>query len=138
MVLWLLTFSTIFSLRVEQWMVPSVTTVEPKFSFANRKGHAPLDCLFETETGSAVFTVYEGTMWDAGTRARALQPDDYTVTPEGYPAHKRCPHAYPAGGIAGIVALYRLAVSVAAQHTYLGFWILCPRVREHIRGVGAL
>ena len=82
LVFWILTFSTIFSLRVEQWMVPSVTTLEPEFSFADKKGHVPLDCLFETETGNSIFTIYEGTMWEAGTRARALLPADYTVTPE--------------------------------------------------------
>ena len=63
-------------------MVPSVTTLEPEFSFADKKGHVPLDCLFETETGNSIFTIYEGTMWEAGTRARALLPADYTVTPE--------------------------------------------------------
>lgn len=79
---WLLTFSTFFSMRVEEWMVPSVTTIEPEFSFADHIGHAPLDCLFETEMGDEIFTVYEGTMWDAGIRARILLSTDYTVTPE--------------------------------------------------------
>lgn len=75
---WLLVFSTLFSLRVEQWMVPSVTLAEARTEGVDEV--LSLDCLFDTEEGLTLFAPYEGAAWEAGDRARIVEPYSYRLT----------------------------------------------------------
>ena len=75
---WFLVFSTLFSLRVEQWMVPSVIVAEPRTEGFDTV--LTLDCLFDTEEGLSLFAPYEGAAWEAGTRVRIIEPASYQLT----------------------------------------------------------
>ncbi len=75
---WFLVFSTLFSLRVEQWMVPSVIVAEPREEGFDTV--LTLDCLFDTEEGLSLFAPYEGAAWEAGTRVRIIEPASYQLT----------------------------------------------------------
>ena len=75
---WFLVFSTLFSLRVEQWMVPSVTVAEARTEGVDDV--LSLDCLFDTEEGLALFAPYEGAAWEAGDRVRIVEPYFYRLT----------------------------------------------------------
>ena len=76
MILWLLLFSTFFSLRVEQLMVPDVYVIPP--SPMDQK--IPLDCLFFDENGvMTLFRVREETGWEEGLRASILPSQQYTL-----------------------------------------------------------
>lgn len=78
LVFWLIAFSTFFSIRVEQWMTPVITT-----SGANQLDELPLDCLqWEDEMNARLFQVQEGTDWSLGTRAREVSPLQYVILPE--------------------------------------------------------
>ena len=78
LVFWLIAFSTFFSIRVEQWMTPVITTTA-----SNQFDELPLDCLqWEDEMNARLFTVQEGTNWSLGTRAREVSPLQYMILPE--------------------------------------------------------
>lgn len=80
MVLWFLIFSTIFSVRVEQLMIPIVTECSPYTSQTSTEAVLDLDCLFQDEEGLPVlYQTYEGLDWDAGLRVKAVSPTVYTV-----------------------------------------------------------
>lgn len=75
MILWLLLFSTFFSLRVEQLMAPDVYAISP-----NRQDQAPLDCLFFDENGMpTLYRVHEETGWEEGLRASVIPAQQYTI-----------------------------------------------------------
>ena len=82
LVLWLLIFSTFFSLRVEKLMLPKVTLAEPKAPYGVTTYHLPLDCAFQGEQGPLIFTLYEGLMWEKGTRTMLVDPLTYSFTDE--------------------------------------------------------
>lgn len=73
-----LIFSTIFSLRVERWMVPAVTLADAREEGIDMV--LSLDCLFDTEDGPTLFAPYEGAAWEAGARARIMEPYSYWLT----------------------------------------------------------
>lgn len=80
MVLWFLIFSTIFSVRAEQLMIPLVTQCAPYTSQTSTEAVLDLDCLFQDEEGLPVlYQTYEGLDWDAGLRVKAVSPMAYTV-----------------------------------------------------------
>lgn len=79
-VLWFLIFSTIFSVRTEQLMIPLVTECAPYTSQTSTEAVLDLDCLFQDEEGLPVlYQTYEGLDWDAGLRVKAVSPMVYTV-----------------------------------------------------------
>lgn len=83
LVLWLLVFSTIFSLWVEQIMVPWVTVTRPVKASSGETGRISLDCLQENEAGSPViYQTYEGTGWEEGTRISIMPQDSYRILEE--------------------------------------------------------
>ena len=75
---WLIAFSTLFSIRVEQWMTPVVTVTG-----ANKDDELPLNCLqWEDETIPHLFRLEEGTEWSPGTRAKEYSAANYAIMPE--------------------------------------------------------
>ena len=80
---WFLIFSTFFSLRVEQLMLPLVTECAPTFSRDSTTARLPLDCLFPGEGGAPVlYQTYEGLGWDSGLRVTLAPPNGYAVEAE--------------------------------------------------------
>lgn len=77
LIFWLIAFSTLFSIRVEQWMTPVVSVTA-----MNNNDELPLSCLQWDEEGSHLFQLEEGSDWSDGTRAREFPPDSYTLLPE--------------------------------------------------------
>ena len=83
LVFWLIAFSTLFSIRVEQWMTPVVTT-----NGTNQFDELSLSCLrWEQWEGEEMmiphlFTLQEGTDWSLGTRSREYPASQYTILPE--------------------------------------------------------
>lgn len=73
---WLLIFSTVFALRVEKLMIPSVVTTS-----VTSNGTVPSDCIFYNDDGETVlYQTYEGTDWEEGTRVSVVPSDRYTVS----------------------------------------------------------
>lgn len=81
LVFWLLGACTFLAAKIEEQMIPQVTTVEPTGGFNSFTGTLPLDCLMMDETGLHLYTVYEGTGWEAGTRVEEAH-NSYTITEE--------------------------------------------------------
>lgn len=80
MILWLLLFSTFFSLRVEQMMVPDVYTVSPH----PIEHKVALDCPFFDEDGAmTIYRVREETGWEEGLRASILPSNQYELGMDG-------------------------------------------------------
>ena len=78
LVFWLIAFSTLFSIRVEQWMTPVVTVTQ-----ANQFDELPLSCIqWEDEMFPHLFYLQEGTDWSLGTRAREYPSLNYTPLPD--------------------------------------------------------
>ena len=78
LVFWLIAFSTLFSIRVEQWMTPVVTTTG-----TNQYDEIPLSCLqWEDDMSVRLFRMEEGTDWSNGTRAREYPSSDFTILPD--------------------------------------------------------
>ena len=77
LVFWLIAFSTLFSIRVEQWMTPVVTTTG-----TNQYDELPMGCLQWDEMVPHLFRMEEGTDWSLGTRAREYPSSQYTILPE--------------------------------------------------------
>lgn len=76
LIFWLLLFSTIFALRVERLMMPSVVTTS-----VTSGATVPIDCIFYNENGEAVlYQTYEGTDWEEGMRVSVVPSDRYTVS----------------------------------------------------------
>ncbi len=63
---WAVGVSTFLSGKVQEEMIPQVTILEPSIE----ERALPMDCLFLDETGMHLYSVYEGTGWEAGTRVR--------------------------------------------------------------------
>lgn len=79
-VLWFLIFSTVFSLRVEQWMTPVVTECSPNYSQNSTEAKLELDCLFvDDENSPVLYQTYEGLDWNAGLRVKLVGGAGYTV-----------------------------------------------------------
>lgn len=82
-ILWLLIFSTLFSLWTEQTMVPEVVLTQPNSRIGSRESTLPLDCLTQDEEGNfVIYQMIEGTGWEEGNRAYVLEPRAYSLTPE--------------------------------------------------------
>lgn len=67
LVFWLVGACTFLSLKVEKQMVPQVATVELN-GFGSDS--LPADCLMMGENGLALYSLYEGTGWEAGVRVQ--------------------------------------------------------------------
>ena len=63
-------------------MLPKVTLAEPKAPYGVTTYHLPLDCAFQGEQGPLIFTLYEGLMWEKGTRTMLVDPLTYSFTDE--------------------------------------------------------
>lgn len=83
LVLWILIFSTAFSLWVERVTVPWVTVTEARRTLDSIQESVPLDCLAEDEEGNpALYLTYEGWDGEEGTRASLMSPQSYSIAPD--------------------------------------------------------
>lgn len=74
LVFWLVGACTLLSIKVEEQMVPQVTTTVPDQGHGMDPATLPADCLMEDEYGiPTLYQTYEGTGWEAGTRASVVQ-----------------------------------------------------------------
>lgn len=75
LVFWLVGACTFLSIKVEEQMIPQVTTVSPTDGRGmDASATLPGDCLMEDEYGMPrLYNTYEGTGWEAGTRANEVQ-----------------------------------------------------------------
>ena len=70
LIFWLVGACTFLSMKVEQEMIPQVTSMEPDRGAGwDKDPTLPADCIIEDENGQHVYSIYEGTGWEAGTRA---------------------------------------------------------------------
>lgn len=69
LIFWLIGACTFLSMKVEQEMIPQVTSTKVDFD----TGTLPADCVMEDENGQHVYSIYEGTGWEAGTRVAEAQ-----------------------------------------------------------------
>lgn len=78
LIFWMLAACTFLSMRVEELMLPQVTVLEPAF------GHndLPISCVSFDETGPHLYSVYEGSGWEAGSRVAEVQRGTYRMDPE--------------------------------------------------------
>lgn len=80
LVFWFLVFSTVFSLRVEQWMTPIVTECVPKTPQNSTQAELELNCLFaDNEYFPVLYQTYEGMDWDEGLRVKLVEAAGYTI-----------------------------------------------------------
>lgn len=80
MPLWFLIFSTLFSFKVEQIMVPTVTESIPAVTPPSAEATLDLDCLFLDDDGVPVlYQTYEGLAWDSGLRIKLIGPASYNI-----------------------------------------------------------
>lgn len=77
LIFWLIAFSTLLSIRVEQWMTPTVSVTA-----INSNDELPLACLQWDAEGPHLFRLEEGGDQSDGTRAREIPPDSYQLLPE--------------------------------------------------------
>lgn len=80
LVFWLVGACTFLSIKVEEQMIPQVTKTRADTMAAEPK--LPLDCLQTDETGTYLYTLYEGTGWEAGTRVSDTL-GDYELREDG-------------------------------------------------------
>lgn len=64
LIFWLVGACTFLSIKIEEEMIPQVTATAPD----RNTGTLPGDCLIEDENGLHLYSIYEGTGWEAGTR----------------------------------------------------------------------
>lgn len=80
MIFWLVGACTFLSIKVEEEMIPQVTTREAQMSLSGGQSTLPGDCLQEDEMGMHLYSIYEGTGWEEGTRVS--EESGYTFDPE--------------------------------------------------------
>lgn len=69
LIFWLVAACTFLSIKVEEEMIPRVISVEPDRGMSwDSEPTLPGDCLIEDENGLHLYSIYEGTGWEAGTR----------------------------------------------------------------------
>lgn len=68
LIFWLVGACTFLAIKVEEEMIPQVTSISPDFG----TGTIPGDCLIEDENGLHLYSIYEGTGWEAGTRVTEM------------------------------------------------------------------
>lgn len=74
LIFWLAGACTFLSVKVEEEMIPQVTSIEPSRGVNwDSSPSLPADCVIEDENGQHVYSLYEGTGWEAGTRAAEVQ-----------------------------------------------------------------
>ncbi len=70
LIFWMVAACTFLSMKVEEEMIPQVTSMEPDRGAGwDKDPTLPADCIIEDENGQHVYSIYEGTGWEAGTRA---------------------------------------------------------------------
>lgn len=82
LIFWLVGACTFLSAKIEEQMIPQVTTVEASGGFGDSKATLPLDCLIMDETGMHLYSLYEGTGWEAGSRVEESR-SSYMITDNG-------------------------------------------------------
>lgn len=80
LIFWMLVACTMLSVKVEEQMIPQVTTVEASQSYSSdSKPELPLDCLLFDDYGMHLYSTYEGSGWEAGTRVKEEEPGSYEL-----------------------------------------------------------
>lgn len=83
LIFWVLGALTFLSMKTQEQMIPQVTTTQAQSESGLDQGKLPPDCLIETEEGvENLFTIYEGSGWEAGTRAQIFTGMFGYVAPE--------------------------------------------------------
>ena len=70
LIFWLVGACTFLSQKVEKQMVAQVITLEPNGGMGSGSDTLPLECLMMGENGMTLYSLYEGTGWEAGTRVQ--------------------------------------------------------------------
>lgn len=74
LIFWLVGACTFLSIKVEEEMIPQVTSIEADRGMNwDSDPTLPGDCLIEDENGLHLYNIYEGTGWEAGTRVTEVQ-----------------------------------------------------------------
>lgn len=80
---WMLVACTLLSVKVEEQMIPQVTTVTASRGYSfDSDPEVPLSCLFFDSNGMHLYSTYEGTGWEAGIRVKEESPSSYEVGEE--------------------------------------------------------
>ena len=72
LIFWMVGACTFLAMKIEEQMIPKVTSVEPDGGWDSDPS-LPADCLIEDENGTHLYKIYEGTGWEAGTRVAEEQ-----------------------------------------------------------------
>lgn len=74
LIFWLVGACTFLSVKVEEEMIPQVTATEADRGYNwDSPPSLPADCIIEDENGQHVYSIYEGTGWEAGIRVAEVQ-----------------------------------------------------------------
>lgn len=83
LIFWMLIACTLLSVKVEEQMIPQVTTVEASTGYDySSDPELPLDCLFFDDYGAHLYSTYEGTGWEAGVRVKEQDSGSYILGEE--------------------------------------------------------
>lgn len=82
LIFWMVGACTLLSIKVEEQMIPQVTLTSVQGGFGS-KSVLPMDCLQMDDEGiPRLYSTYEGTGWEAGTRVRE-ETGGYMFTEDG-------------------------------------------------------
>lgn len=77
LVFWMITMATFLSIRIEKWMMPTITYIEtePRAEPAE----IPADSLFYDDMGIHIYRTRQGQGWEPGLRVWEVSSSDYYV-----------------------------------------------------------
>ena len=82
LVLWVLIVCSIFSYRIEEWMIPWVDTVGIQSDMDTFGYFLPLDALVYEEDRPVLYEVAEGSGWESGKQVKEVSEAFYAVLPD--------------------------------------------------------
>ena len=77
LIFWMITLSTFLSIRIEEWMMPFISTTETNPKDVNSE--IPADSLFYDDMGMHIYRTYMGQGWEPGIRVREISQEDYFI-----------------------------------------------------------
>lgn len=77
LIFWMITLSTFLSIRIEEWMMPFISTTETNPKDVNSE--IPADSLFYDDMGMHIYRTRIGQGWEPGIRVWEVSKSDYFV-----------------------------------------------------------
>ena len=77
LIFWMIALSTFLSIRVEEWMMPYISTTKTEPQDVHKE--IPADALFYDDAGIHIYHVRNGQGWESGLRVYEVERADYFV-----------------------------------------------------------